>query len=477
MTTLIGRTKEQRLLTDTLHSTEAELIAVYGRRRVGKTFLIREFFKDKILFEFSGQHNRSLKSQLQNFSFQLDQSIKSPFPSIPPANWTEAFGRLITYLESRLTDEKMVVFFDEFPWIETPRSGFLAAFDYFWNNWAMQKKNLNVIICGSAASWMIRRVIQHRGGLHNRVTRKINLLPFTFQETEQFFKSRAIYLDRYQITQLYMTFGGIPHYLKEVKRGQSIAQIINEVCFTESGLLYDEFEQLYRSLFQDYTVHIEIVKLLAAKPSGLNRNEIIEKAGLSSGGTTTQLLEELNASGFVSVFVPFGKNQKELVYKLSDEYSLFYLKFMAKKQFRGEDVWHQLSQSASYKSWSGLAFETLCLKHIASIKRALGIAGVYTEVSVWQHKANELEKGAQIDLLIDRKDHTINVCEIKFYDSTVGIDKKYAEEIQQKLSVFKQKTQTKKTLFFTMITPYGVQDNEYKTRWVDSSLTIDDLFD
>ncbi len=476
MADLIGRNKEQQILKDALHSEEAELIAVYGRRRVGKTFLVREFFKDRLLFEFSGQHDQSLKNQLQNFGVQLDSSLHVPFPSIPPQNWTEAFARLRVFLEPQIAQQKGVLFFDEFPWIETPRSGFLAAFDYFWNVWASQKANLTVVICGSAASWMIRKVIHNRGGLHNRVTRKIRLLPFTFQETEQFFKSRNIYLDRYQIVQLYMAFGGIPHYLKEVKRGRSVTQIINDVCFSEAGLLYDEFGQLYSSLFQNHEVHVEIVKLLAAKAGGMTRNQLIENAGLNSGGTTTQLLEELTSSGFITTYVPFGKNQKDLVYKLSDEYSLFYLKFMAKKQFRGQDIWQQVSQSASYKSWSGLAFESLCFKHIDSIKRALGISGVYTEVSVWNSKGNEVEKGAQIDLLIDRKDHTINVCEIKFYENTFILDKRYAQEIQQKLTVFKQKTATRKTVFFTLITPFGVKDNEYKTRWIDQSLTVDDVF-
>lgn len=474
---LIGREKEQQILTATLLSEEAELLAIYGRRRVGKTYLIRQFYEKSLCFEFSGQHNATLQEQLENFGVKLDETMGSLFPTTPPKSWSEAFGRLKIYLEPKIISGKTVLFFDEFPWIDTPKSGFLGAFDYFWNDWASRKNNLKVVICGSAASWMIRKVIQNRGGLHNRVTQRIRLLPFTLNETESFFKQRNIHLDRYQITQLYMAFGGIPHYLKEIQKGQSTAQIINNLCFDKGGLLYDEFNMLFSSLFNNYEIHKSIVRQLAQKTVGLTRNEIIEQLKLSSGGTISQILEELTDSGFVTTFIPFGKNQKDLIYKLSDEYSLFYLKFIEKGKYKGEDVWNQLSQLPTYKTWCGFAFETLCLKHINAIKKALSIAGIYSEASIWRYQGDKENLGSQIDLLIDRKDNCINICEVKFSETEYVIDKKYAQEIHQKLSVFKNKTQTKKTLFFTAITTYGVLQNEHKNRWVDKELTMDDLFD
>jgi len=476
MATLIGRDKEKQQLADALTSNEAELVAVYGRRRVGKTFLIREFYQDNLAFEFTGQQGATLATQLQNLSTKLSETFNVAFVG-PITSWTEAFTRLKTCLAPLLSHRESVIFFDEFPWIDAPKSGFLSAFDYFWNDWASKQANLKVVICGSAASWMIRKVIQNRGGLHNRVTRQIRLLPFTLQETELFLKARNITLDRYQIIQLYMAFGGIPHYLKEIRRGQSTGQLINELCFHTSGLLYGEFENLYRSLFQNYTVHTQIVRQLAQKADGLTRNEMIAKTGISSGGTTTQILDELTNSGFVSAYVPFGKSQKDLVYKLTDEYSLFYLKFMEKGKFRGEDVWNQLSHSASYKSWCGLAFEMVCLKHVHNIKKALGIAGIYTELSVWRHRGDASRKGAQIDLLIDRKDNSINICEMKFTEQPFVITNAYADEIQNKLSVFRQTTSTRKTLFFTAISTYGFQENAYKHRWIDKELLMDSLFD
>lgn len=475
MVTLIGRGREKEQLTEALASNEAELIAVYGRRRIGKTFLVREFYQNELAFEFTGQQGATLQTQLQNFGAKLAE-IFNEVSKAPPANWPEAFAWLKTCLTASLTTRPLVVFLDEFPWIDTPKSGFLGAFDYFWNDWASRHPNLKVVICGSAASWMIRKVIQHKGGLHNRVTRQIRLLPFTLQETEAFLVSRNVRLDRYQLLQLYMTIGGVPFYLKNTRKGQSTAQFINELCFSQTGLLRGEFENLYRSLFQNYAVHVQIVRELAQKSDGLTRNEIIEQTGLRSGGTTTLILDELTDSGFVTAYIPFDKKQKDAIYKLTDEYSLFYLKFVEKSRFRGEDVWTQLSQTPAYRSWCGFAFEMVCLKHVQNLKRALGISGVYTETSVWRNRGVSGGKGAQIDLLIDRKDNCINICEMKFTEAPFVITKSYAEDIQNKLTVFRQSTKTRKTLFFTAVSTYGFLDNEYKHRWVDQEIDMNSLF-
>ena len=477
MKILIGRKREQDLLARVLASDEAELVALYGRRRVGKTFLIREYYKRWLAFEFSGKLDANLKEQLANFSAKLDKSTGSTFATNPPKTWFEAFERLKIYLNPLISKKKVVVFFDEFPWIDTPKSNFLSAFDYFWNDWASKKGNLKIVICGSTASWMIKKIIQNKGGLHNRVTQKICLMPFSLGETDRFLKNRNIRLDPYQIVQLYMAFGGIPHYLKEIQRGQSTAQIINELCFNKTGFLANEFDNLYRSLFGQHLVHVAIVRQLAQKTRGLSRTEIIEQIDLSSGGTISQILDELQHSGFISTYLPFGKNHKDMIYKLSDEYSLFYLRFIEKGKFKGQDVWNQLAALPSYKIWCGFAFESLCLKHISAIKKALGIAGIYTETSIWRQKGDANQQGTQIDLLIDRKDNCINICEMKFTEAGFVIDKKYAQDLQNKVAVFKQITNTKKTIFVTGISTYLFKENEYKNRWIDQELTITDLFE
>lgn len=476
MEKLIGREQEINTLKEALKSNEAELIAVYGRRRVGKTFLIREVYAQYLLCEFSGVHHAPIGEQLENFRNVIALALKSPIPPAIPKNWTEAFRLLINFSEPLLKKQKTVIFFDEFPWLSSPKSGFLSAFEYFWNSWGSKQRNLIVAICGSAASWMIQNIVNNKGGLHNRITKRIRLLPFTLFETSAYLKSRAINLDQYQTLQVYMALGGIPHYLKGVKKGESAAQIIDGLCFTKDGLLVDEFNNLYNSLFEMADRHITVIKALAAKPAGLTRKEIIEECDLMSGGGTTKLLGELMESGFVGVYLPFRKNVKEAIYKLADEYSLFYLKFIEHSRATGQGTWIKKTTSQSWKSWSGTAFESICLKHTNQIKKAIGISGVYTEESAWRFAPGKAGKGAQIDLLLDRQDNCISICEIKFSNTTFAIDKSYAADLQDKLNIFKAQTKTKKTLFLTMMTTYGTKDNMYKTGLVQNEVKMEDLF-
>lgn len=475
MANIIGRVEEIALLSKIITSEEAELLAVYGRRRVGKTFLIRNAFQKQMAFEFSGIHDAKLDQQLENFSEVLSK-VSGSLPLAKPATWMQAFKILTNYLTPIIKKQKRVVFFDEFPWINTPRSGFLQAFENFWNTWASLQKNLVVVICGSAASWMIQKVINNRGGLHNRVTRKIRLLPFTVGETELFLKARKIKLDRYQVLQLYMVMGGIPQYLKEIEKGESATQAIDRICFTKDGLLHDEFKNLYHSLFDNARYHIDVIRVLARNKAGLTRGEIIEGCKLTSGGGITQLLEELKESGFITSYVPFNRNIKESIYKLTDEYSHFYIKFIENTRSKGPGSWITFSTGASWKSWSGYAFESICMKHTPFIKKGLGIENVHSETSIWRNKPKTGEQGTQIDLLIDRRDQCINVCEMKFSVNDFEITKSYARELESKLTVFRELTKTRKALFLTLVTTFGVKNTRSYTGLVQNEVTMDALF-
>lgn len=323
---------------------------------------------------------------------------------------------------------------------------------------------------------MIQKVVNNKGGLHNRITKKIRLLPFTLAETGSYLKHLNVNLDNYQVMQLYMAIGGIPQYLKEVKPGQSAAQNIDRMCFTKDGVLQREFKNLYQSLFAEADKHIAVVRALAAKPAGLTRKEIISVCGFTSGGRATMLLDELTESGFIAAYLPFEKNVRDSIYKLSDEYSRFYLKFMESSRATGSGTWIKLSAAPSWRSWSGTAFESVCLKHTKEIKRALGISGVYTEESAWRYVPGKGGPGAQIDLLLDRQDFCISICEMKFSSTEFTIDKGYAVELEGKRNVFKERVKTSKTLFIVMITTFGTKDNSYKTGLVQNDVTLDDLF-
>ena len=475
MGNVIGRTEEKLLLHKIAQSGQPELVAVYGRRRVGKTFLIRSFYQKQLAFEFSGLHHASHEQQLENFRDALSNVIGGGITLEKPASWIHAFKLLENFLTPRITKNRKVIFFDEFPWINTPRSGFLMAFENFWNNWASKQSNLIIVICGSSAAWMIQKVINNKGGLHNRVTRKLRLLPFTLKETKQFLSSRHCIVNNHQLLQLYMAMGGVPHYLKEVEKGESAAQIIDRVCFTKDGLLNDEFKNLFYSLFDNASNHIGVIRALAKQRAGLSRKEIIDRCELTSGGEVSQLLEELTESGFITPSVPFNKTKKDAIYRLTDEYSLFYLKFIENKRAVGSGTWSSFCNGASWRSWSGLAFESIIIKHSNQLKKALGIENVYAEVSSWRKTGSETEKGCQIDLIIDRNDNCINLCEIKFSESPFVLTKSYAEELLKKVELFRSTTKTRKTIFLTMITSYGLSNNKNNKQLIQQEVKLSDL--
>jgi uncharacterized protein len=472
---IIGRKSELKTLEKALLSPEAELIAVTGRRRIGKTFLITEAYQEHIVFEMIGTQNGVLNTQLENFADQLSKFSRSSYPIKPPATWSEAFRLLRDYLQNKAFDSKKVLFFDELPWLAGQKSGFLEAFGYFWNSWA-SRQNLIVTICGSAASWMIQKVVNDTGGLHNRITKHLHLSPFTLAETEQYLQSRGHYYDRYQIVQLYMALGGVPHYLKEIDASKSVVQNIDTLCFAKNGLLNDEFNRLYTSLFPNSENHILVVRTLAQKRQGMTRNELIDVSKLGNGGGFSTIINELMQSGFISETYPFGKTQKDKLYRLDDEYSLFYLQFIEKNRHQGRNLWQHLSQTPNYKTWSGFAFEGVCLKHADQIKQALSIAGIFSTVSSFYQKGTSEAEGVQIDMVLDRNDHTINLFEIKFYNQPFTLTKDYADQLRQKMWRFQSGTKTKKHVNWVFISSFGLVQNQYSVGLISNSLTMDALF-
>ncbi|HLF63844.1 MAG TPA: ATP-binding protein [Saprospiraceae bacterium] len=471
---LTGRESEVLILKELLQSKEAEMLAIYGRRRVGKTFLIHTTYRDHIVFECNGLHDENLQSQLQNFWYALLRVVKPGLLIAPPTSWLQVFEMLRSYLETLKGEKKHVIFLDELPWFDTPRSGFLAALGNFWNAWAVKRTDVLLVICGSAASWMIGKVIFNRGGLHNRVTRKICLLPFTLKEVKDYLRSRKVSLQDYDLLQLYMAIGGIPYYLRFVKPGKSVPQIIQALFFDTHSPLKDEFENLFASLFSNYNHHIDIIQALASKHRGLTRGEILENIGKVSSGAFSGYLSELIESGFVISLQPFLNQKKETIYRLGDEFSHFYLKFLYHK--RKSAPWIMISSQQSYKVWCGLVFENICIRHIEQIKHSLGISGIHTEVSSFISTGKEDRYGVQIDLIIDRADNCINLCEMKFHNDVFVITNSYLNELRKKCELFKTYTKTRKNIFLTMITAYGVSKNAQMLNIVSNTVEMKALF-
>ena len=469
MSRIVGRITEQTKLKEAFENDNSELIALYGRRRIGKTFLIREFYKTSIVFEVTGLFDGNMNDQLENFTKELKKRTKKSELDVPNS-WLDAFTKLEGYIDSLKGEKKKVIFIDEFPWIATAKSKFLMAFENFWNTYCTKRDDLIVVICGSAASYMVQKIINNKGGLHNRISRKIRLLPFNLHETELFLTKNGLTYTRYDIIQIYMAVGGIPHYLEKLQKGLSVPQNLDTLCFSKDGLLNDEFNQLYVSLFDNSERHMKIIKTLASSNKGFTRNELIDKSGIPSGGDFSLKLEELIESGFVTEY-PYYQNKKQLtLYRLSDEYSKFYLKFINNNKNGGKGTWQRFCTSQSYVSWSGFVFETLCLKHVYQIKKSLRIDAIYSTSSSW------FNENAQIDLLIDRDDNVINLCEMKFYNAPYTIDKKYYLNLKNKISELKKDTNTRKNIFITILTTYGVNQNKYSKELIQNSLDMDALF-
>jgi len=476
---LVGREAEQQELADALRSGRPELIAIYGRRRVGKTYLVRTFYAEHLCFELTGIRDATRAQQLAMFARAMEPHVGQRIAT--PPDWPAAFQALSRLLESRERDgTRKVIFLDELPWLASRRSGFLPALDHFWNTWASRQQDLIVVLCGSAASWMIAKVLHDKGGLHNRVTRTLALYPLQLHEAEAFLKHRGINLDRQQILELYMALGGIPYYLDYVRRGRSAAQTIDALFFAGQAPLRDEFDKLYAALFEQHERHVKVIRALAKKRSGLTRNELVRATHLPTGGSLTTILAELETTGFILQTVPFAKTRRDSVYRLVDEYSLFYLRWVdGRRSAAGEaGTWLRERLTPAGQAWAGYAFENICLTHVSCLKRALGIAGVQTQHSTWSYRpAATHEQGAQIDLLIDRKDLVINLCEMKFSDAPYEISKKYAGELRTKEEVFRRVTGTRKTVFVTIVAPHGVKPSQQAQALIQGVVTADDLYD
>ena len=475
---MIGRDKEQKELEKLYESGRPELVAIYGRRRVGKTYLVDETFQDRIVFRHAGlsplgeDQKGLLKAQLAHFYNSLKLHGMADINC--PESWLDAFFLLEKYLQYKDDGTRQVVFLDELPWLDTPRSGFIRAFEGFWNTWGCHRKNLMVVICGSANSWMLNELINNHGGLYGRVTREIKLSPFKLFDCEKFYKSRNIRFSKYDIVQSYMIFGGIPYYMGYMDEEMSLAQNVDNVFFSRDAELKSEYDRLFVSVFKRPEAIKNIVELLYTKNMGYTRADIANKLKISDGGHLTKDLNALIVSDFIIKYTPFGLPKKEEYYKLTDPFCMFYLHFVKNKSTSNNHFWQQTSSLPQVNAWRGYAFENVCFNHINEIKDALGIRGVITSESAWTKKVDD-EQGTQIDLIIERKDNTVNMCEIKFYSDDFVVDKDYYRTIQRRIDMLSRQLSPKMSVFSTLITTYGLKKNEYSSVFINV-VTFDDLF-
>lgn len=470
---MIGRKKELKILQNAYESPESQLVAIYGRRRIGKTYLVNEAFGHNFAFHHSGLKKANMKEQLKQFRMSLRQQGYWDCPVLH--DWQEAFFELGNFL-SRSSEGKKVVFLDEMPWMDTFRSNFLTAFEGFWNGWAFLRKDILMIVCGSATTWILKKVVHSREGLHNRLSARIRLEPFTLYECREYAEEENLGFDERQIAECYMALGGVAYYWSQLSKGLSAEQNIDRLFFSRDDGLRSEFSELYASLFKTPQPYIDIILALGKRRYGLSRDEILSSLARGSGGDISKHLNELEECGFIRRYRIAGAEKRGSLYQLVDNFSLFYMQFTPDKVGNVDNYWTAAVPEGKKAAWRGLAFERLCLEHVRQIKSKLGISGVAVEVYAWRRKSlSESKRGVQIDLLLDRRDGIVNLCEMKYTNGEYALDKDELDRLMNRKAAFQSAVRSRKSIHLTMITSYGLASNKYSGN-IQSELTMSDLF-
>lgn len=471
---LVGRLKQIETFDSILAQNESALCVVYGRRRVGKTFLINSYFNNNFTFKCTGLSKKGKAEQLQNFACALNRYAPKGEAFPTPTSWYDAFESLRQLLEKQETQARRIVFIDELPWMDTPRSNLITALEHFWNDWASTQSNVVMIICGSATSWISKKILKNRKGLHNRTDYRIYVEPFTLAETKCYLKNRGIELEDKDIAECYMIMGGIPYYLKQMRRGQSLAQNVDEMFFSKNGRLEGEYQELYASLYENPEPYVKVVEALGTKNKGLTKEELIRATKLTDNGHLKDVLDDLDRCNIIRRYQGYGKQVRMAIYQLIDPFTLFHLRFIRKAQLSDKSFWSFQLATPTHNTWCGLAFEQLCLLHHRQIEQVLGIQGIQTEVYAWTTPSDATEK-AQIDLIIQRADHLINVCEMKYYDSDFTLNKREAEDLRRRIRIFRESCSQNGAIHPVLITTFGLKNNEYASVF-QRVVKLSDLF-
>lgn len=474
---LIGRLSETIELNTLLSSPKGEMLAIIGRRRIGKTYLVKQVYASHMSFSVIGLQHGTTLEQLDNFSIKLNEYFGALAPLRKPKNWLEAFHILKECLiaQKSKSKKKKVLFFDEVPWLaEYSRAKFIEALAYFWNEWASEQ-NIVVVLCGSATSWMTKNIVVTKGGLHNRITRMIHLHPFTLHETDLFLKSKGIHYDIQQLCQIYMAFGGVPYYLEQLQAGRNSVEQIQHLCFSKNAAFKVEFDNLYQALFSGAERHLKVVRALQNKWMGLTRQELLNELKIKDGGNITGIINDLVVCDFVMEIKDFRDKKPYITYRLIDEFSIFYLSFIEGSGSVSANHWHNMAKHKSYQTWCGYAFENICFRHQNEILKAMKLEAIQTSISSFRHSGDNEQQGIQVDMLIDRADNIVNLIEIKYYNEPFIITKAIDQKLRSRMAIFRSVTKTRKTIFTSLISLYGSLQNTYSQSLLAHDLTLEDL--
>ena len=475
---IIGRKNEIRLLESLRHSHEAEFVALYGRRRVGKTYLVERFYDNLFAFHVVGISNGRMRDQLGAFRSAINNHGGNRKKAY--SGWQEAFSDLMELLSSDSVQRdplsgKRVVFFDELPWLDTQKSDFFTWFEHFWNSWGHAQSDLILIACGSASSWIQRKLCKNKAGFYRRVTQEINLQPFTLGECERYCNDfLRLGWTRKQAIEAYMIFGGIPQYYRSLRPELSLAANIDLLCLSQTGPLHDEFSAVMSSIFKVPAPYEAVLETIAQRRGSVSRAELNQNKKLPSDKSLTKILRDLTTCGFIREFRMTPQNRYGLLYQLTDPFVRFHFDII---EPRSVQRWVDYVGTPSHAAWAGYAFELVCLLHVRQIKRALGIENVVSSDYAWESSGGT-SRGAQVDLVIDRKDDLVELCEMKYCRGEFEIDTAYANKLLNKAEAFRREhPRYHKAIHIVMVTLLGVAHNAQYREVVASEVRGEDLFD
>ena len=479
----VARKEELLTLKTEFSKKESSFIAIYGRRRIGKTELINHFLsqQDGVLFSVTGAYDVGLKAHLANFSNKLALVFGCTEEKF--TSWDKAFWALQNELRNSQLPEggKISIFIDELPWLaEMKDNGFKGALSLFWNDFASKRDDIFLVVCGSATAWIIRHIIDDYGSLSNRITTQIHLDVFTLSESKIFLEQQGHKgLSHKTVVDYYMVLGGVAHYLTLLNKDLSFVQNINRLFFAKNGILRTEYNRLFRSLFKNHQVHEKIVDSLSIGWSGQSLAELGKRKGLTKGAALSNALKELEASNLLVKRYRYGQKKRDVLYSIRDPFIYFYnkwIKSVSQLDFiSNPNYFLAVYKSQSYKSWCGFAFENIAHQHILAIKKALGIAGVITKNHYWRAN-NTVSKGAQIDILLERADDVINIIECKYHNTPFTINKRYAAELENKETIFIENTGFNGSVQIVMLSSAGLKENAYSQSILSRSLDLGIFF-
>jgi AAA+ ATPase superfamily predicted ATPase len=466
MKQFIGRKVEIAQLTALIDLPRPSIAVIYGRRRVGKSELIRHVTQGKNVLSFEGLEGQPKHKQIKNFLFQL--SAQSNIREKNISDWPDALILLRTLTQ----DGQWIIILDEFQWMANYQNELVSVIKMIWEKYLSQNPDLTLILCGSIASFMKSKVLKS-SALYGRTDYELNLHELNLSEISEFFPGKG----SDEVIDTAMLVGGIPKYLELISEYPSLYDALEPLAFSQDGFFKTEYDRLFASHFGKKPIFMKIIQTLATNPYGLTTGKLAKEMQVASGGTLCHQLDDLESAGFLHSIIPFDKPEgsKLRKYILMDAYVRFYhsiIRGSMKETTPPNTQFHAIMSSPRYAAWAGMAFEFLCMRHHKEISRILGFHGIpYTAGPFFQRKTLDTP-GVQIDLLFERSDKILVLCEMKYLLASVPGD--IIDQVNRKVSALQEKYPGR-TILKVLLTKTGSTETVAKKGYFFRIIRADEL--